>query len=52
MNVRELIEMLNKIEDKEKYVTIYLYSPYGSEFDLCADKIKIDEGQHVVDLTN
>lgn len=52
MKVKELIEKLNQIDDKEKDVYIYLHSPYGNEYDLCTDKINIEEEKYSVDLTD
>lgn len=51
MKVKHLIELLNKIEDKEKDVSIQLSSPYGSDYDISTDDIVLKETKFDVYLT-
>lgn len=50
MKLKELKELLNKIEDDEKDVYFSLHSPYGNEYDLSTDNIKVVEDTHDVEL--
>ena len=51
MTVNDLIEMLNKVQDKRKTVSIELDAPYAYvECALYTDKIKVIEDEYTVTL--
>lgn len=51
MKVKDLIAQLNRVEDKEKDVSIQLSSHYGNNYDLSTDDIVLKETKHDVYLT-
>lgn len=52
MTVRELIEKLNKIENKDKDVCISLSSGFGDEYDLFAETFRIVKDEYIITLTD